>query len=110
MKYLYARFNKVFICLSFSYFLFSSCSKTNEQLFSENDYKVHFEYLADDLLQGRKPGTRGGDLAASYIAKQFKNVGLEPISEEKGYFQYIPRVQSQFVELFTQPISGNRLT
>lgn len=92
MKYLYARFNKVFICLSFSFFLFGSCSKTSEQLFSENDYKVHFVYLADDLLQGRKPGTRGGNLAAAYIAKQFKNVGLEPISEEKGYFQYIPMV------------------
>ncbi len=71
---------------------FNSYSQTSNQLFTENNYKSHFEFLADDLLEGRKPGTRGGDLAALYIAKQFENAGLKPISEEYGYYQNVPMV------------------
>jgi hypothetical protein len=32
---------------------------------------AHVRFLADDLLEGRSPGARGGDLAAKYIATQF---------------------------------------
>jgi hypothetical protein len=38
----------------------------------------HIRYLASDLLEGRGTGTRGYDLAASYVASQFESVGLEP--------------------------------
>ena len=34
--------------------------------------------LASDLLEGRGPGTRGGDLATEYIATQFALAGLKP--------------------------------
>ena len=30
-----------------------------------NVVRAHFEFLADDALEGRKPDTRGGELAAS---------------------------------------------
>ena len=33
--------------------------------------RAHVRYLSDDLLEGRGTGTRGGDLAAKYIATQF---------------------------------------
>jgi hypothetical protein len=59
---------------------------------TENEYKAHLKYLADDLLEGRAPGTRGGDLAALYIASQFEAAGLQPISEENGYFQQVPLI------------------
>src|SRR5213596_238091 len=39
---------------------------------------AHLKYLADDLLEGRAPATRGGRLAAQYIAAQFAALGLEP--------------------------------
>src|SRR5260370_10905802 len=39
---------------------------------------AHLKYLADDLLEGRAPATRGGRLAATYIAAQFQALGLEP--------------------------------
>jgi len=38
----------------------------------------HLAFLADDLLQGRAPGTPGGRLAARYIASQLTLIGLEP--------------------------------
>lgn len=70
----------------------TSCKKSPGQLFSENEYKSHFEFLSDDLLQGRKPGTYGGDVAALYIANQFKKIGLIPVDQEQSYFQYVQMI------------------
>ena len=39
---------------------------------------AHLRFLASDLLEGRAPGTRGGRLAAEYIASQLPAYGLEP--------------------------------
>ena len=39
---------------------------------------AHVKFLADDLLEGRGTGTRGGDIAAQYIASQFASYGLKP--------------------------------
>jgi len=65
-------------------------AQQDKPLFTENEYKAHLKFLADDLLEGRAPGTRGGDLAALYIASQFEEAGLQPISEKTGYFQQVP--------------------
>jgi Zn-dependent M28 family amino/carboxypeptidase len=53
---------------------------------------AHLRYLADDLLEGRGPGTRGGMLAAKYIAAQFGAMGLEPAGPEKSFFQPVALV------------------
>jgi len=53
-------------------------------------YRAHLEYLADDLLEGRAPGTRGGELAARYIATQFRRLGLEPAGDSGSYFHAVP--------------------
>ena len=55
-----------------------------------NVMRAHLEFLADDALEGRKPGTRGGELAAKYIATQFKRLGLEPAGDSGTYFQRVP--------------------
>ena len=52
--------------------------------------KTHLEFLADDALEGRAPGTRGGKLAAKYIAAQFERLGLEPVGDSGTYFQRVP--------------------
>lgn len=52
---------------------------------------AHLRYLADDLLEGRAPATRGGELAARYIAAQFQALGLEPAGPE-GYYQPVTLV------------------
>ena len=48
--------------------------------------RAHLEFLADDALEGRKPGTRGGELAAKYIAAQFARLGLEPAGDSGTYY------------------------
>src|SRR5438034_935120 len=53
---------------------------------------AHLKYLADDLLEGRAPATRGGRLAAKYIAAQFAALGLEPAGSDGSYFQPVALV------------------
>jgi Zn-dependent M28 family amino/carboxypeptidase len=52
--------------------------------------RAHLEFLADDALEGRAPGTRGGATAAKYIATQFERLGLEPAGDSGTYFQRVP--------------------
>jgi Zn-dependent M28 family amino/carboxypeptidase len=52
--------------------------------------RAHLEFLADDALEGRAPGTRGGTTAAKYIASQFERLGLEPAGDSGTYFQRVP--------------------
>jgi len=44
------------------------------------------QFLADDLVEGRAPGTRGGELAEIYIQSLFKLLGLQP-GWQGSYFQ-----------------------
>ena len=46
----------------------------------------HLSFIASDLLEGRNTPSRGLDLAADYIAAQFRRAGLEPAGDD-GYFQ-----------------------
>jgi hypothetical protein len=46
----------------------------------------HLSFIASDLLEGRATPSRGLDLAAEYIAAQFRRAGLEPVGDD-GYFQ-----------------------
>src|SRR5271170_5703178 len=52
----------------------------------------HVRFLANDLLEGRGPGTRGGDIAAQYIAAQFALYGLKPAGDNGSYLQKVPLV------------------
>lgn len=46
-------------------------------------------FLADDLMEGRAPGTRGGDLAARYLAAEFSGLGLKPGSPDGSFYQWV---------------------
>jgi hypothetical protein len=50
-------------------------------------------FLADDLIEGREAGTRGFDLAALYVATQYRLIGLEPAGEDGSWFQRVPMVR-----------------
>lgn len=53
---------------------------------------AHLRFLSSDLLEGRAPATRGGRIAAEYIAAQFEALGLEPAGTNGTYFQPIALV------------------
>ena len=54
--------------------------------------RAHVRFLADDLLEGRGTGQRGGDIAAEYIATQFALYGLKPAGDNGSYMQKVPMV------------------
>ncbi|MBS1820460.1 MAG: M28 family peptidase [Acidobacteria bacterium] len=51
--------------------------------------RAHVKFLSDDLLEGRGPGTRGGEIAAQYIATQFALYGLKPAGDNGTYMQQV---------------------
>src|SRR5271166_825115 len=51
--------------------------------------RAQVRFLADDLLEGRGTGARGGDIAAKYIATQFALDGLNPAGDDGGYLQKV---------------------
>ncbi len=53
---------------------------------SSEALRGHLSFIASDLLEGRNTPSRGLDLAAEYIAAQFRAAGLEAAGDD-GYFQ-----------------------
>lgn len=47
---------------------------------SEPPLRAHLAFLADDLLEGRGTGQRGGDLAVRYLETQAAAIGLQPLN------------------------------
>ena len=60
--------------------------------------RAHVRFLSLDLLEGRGPGTHGGELAAEYIATQFALAGVEPAGDNGTYFQHVPLYAVHTVE------------
>ena len=56
---------------------------------SASSIRAYDKYLSDDLLEGRYPGQRGGQLAAKFIATQFESYGLKPGGDNGTYFQQV---------------------
>jgi hypothetical protein len=52
--------------------------------------KAHMTFLSSDLLEGRDAGSRGFDIAAEYVASQFRQLGLTPAGDSGTYFQRVP--------------------
>lgn len=50
------------------------------------ELREHVRYLASDSLEGRGTGFRGAELAAQYIAGQFKKIGLRPAGNDGTFF------------------------
>ncbi|MCU1257457.1 MAG: peptidase [Bryobacterales bacterium] len=64
--------------------------KAAEKSISADRIRAHVRFLASDLLEGRAPGQRGGELAAEYIATQFMLDGLKPAGDGGTFFQRVP--------------------
>lgn len=70
----------------------------------------HLSFLASDLLEGRGTPSRGLDLAAEYIASEFRRSGLEPAGDD-AYFQTTTvNVREQNPEGFEMTVTGGGKT
>jgi len=67
-------------------------AKSHAPKIASEKIRQHVKYLSSDTLEGRGTGQMGGELAADYIAAQFKKYGLKPAGENGTYFQNVPLV------------------
>ncbi|MCX6547523.1 MAG: aminopeptidase, partial [Acidobacteria bacterium] len=54
----------------------------------ETALRAHLAFLADDVLEGRGTGQRGGELAVRYLETQLQALGLQPVGAG-GYRQKV---------------------
>lgn len=72
------------------------CSQNKNSFYSAFDsisaasIKDDLYFLAQDSLEGRASGTKGGSIAAKYIADQYFKYGLDRITKDDTYYQNIP--------------------
>lgn len=70
--------------------LTAACNNTAQSQMPEvsgERIRAHVKFLASDLLEGRSPGSRGGELAEQYIAAQFALAEAKPAGDNGTYFQ-----------------------
>jgi Zn-dependent M28 family amino/carboxypeptidase len=69
--------------------LSSSVYAAPQPVVSEAPLRAHLAFLADDLLEGRGTGQRGGELAVRYLETQAALIGLKPAAGA-SYRQPVP--------------------
>ena len=77
-----------------------------EQEIKDGPLKAHLQMLSHDLMEGRAPSTRGGTLAAEYLATQLGAMGLEPGGDHGTYLQQVPIVESVVDRSFVLSVPG----
>lgn len=60
--------------------------------------RSHVRFLSHDLLEGRGTGSRGGDIAAEYLATQFALAGLKPAGDDGSFLQKVRFAGSQTLD------------
>ncbi|MFM8440005.1 MAG: hypothetical protein ACKN97_01810, partial [Acidobacteriota bacterium] len=88
------KFSSVFSTILLFLFVFQVPGQTIGEfgrLFNEQDLRNTIRFIADDGFEGRGPGTRGGELAAKYIANQLQLFGIKP-GNNGSFFQPVSLV------------------
>jgi len=71
-----------------AFILFVSCNKKLYSPSYENTLiKNDIEFLASDAMEGRKIGTRGEQMSASFISERLKRIGLKSYPENIDFIQ-----------------------
>jgi hypothetical protein len=78
---------------------------------SADSLRGHLSFIASDALEGRETPSRGLDVAAEYVAAQFRRAGLAPVDGD-SYFQtakLLVREQNPDGFLFLVTVGGKTL-
>lgn len=77
-----------------------------ERSITAESMRADISTLASDRFAGRAPGTRGEDSAVTYIADQFKRIGLAPGNPDGTYMQHVPLVGTTSTLMASVAIGG----
>ena len=79
------------------------------QSISIENLKKHVTYLSSDALEGRATGTKGAQLAAHYLAGQFRQLKLKPLGSKSSYLQtYTYRLPTNPHDTATTPAAADQ--
>ncbi|MBK9511258.1 MAG: M28 family peptidase [Cytophagaceae bacterium] len=65
-------------------------SKMPENKLSVKEVEAHLRFLASNEMLGRRTGEISNNIAARYIAEQFRLQGIKPIGENQDFLQPVP--------------------
>ncbi|MEO0712844.1 MAG: M28 family metallopeptidase [Pseudomonadota bacterium] len=65
---------------------------------TEADLHARIAPLADDIFEGRAPGSVAGEASADWIAADMARVGLSPAGDDGTWFQTVGMVEQTLVE------------
>ena len=70
--------------------------------------KSHVQFLASDVLEGRRTGTHGEEMAMNYLINQYKLAGIAP-GTENGYIQQFDINEGKQINESTQLIINEKV-
>lgn len=86
------KFAILFLLFSLNYcFAQNAIEKVRNNEITKEEIFEHIKYLASDKLEGRYPGSNGGNLAMDYLSKEFKTYGLTPFGDS-SYIQFVDMI------------------
>src|SRR6185312_6906392 len=71
----------------------SSASQPFSTAITAQGFRAYDKAISSDTMDGRKPGTPGGERATAWIVDQFKALGLQP-GNHGSWFQKVPTVST----------------
>jgi len=74
----------------------SSPAQTFSTAITAQGFRAYDKAISSDYMDGRKPGTVGGERATAWIVEQFKKLGLQP-GNHGSWFQKVPTVSTALV-------------
>lgn len=89
-------FTFILVILCFSFIV--RAQKEGLNFIRQDHLKTHMTFFASDDLEGREIGCHGNDVAAHYIEKNIKTMGLRPIPETGNYCQPISIVSKKIIK------------
>src|SRR5207237_6460727 len=72
---------------------FSAQERAAMNRITPQEIAAHIRFLADDQLEGRKPGSAGDELAIKYLASQLEAMGYKPAGDNGTYLQSVPLIE-----------------
>jgi Zn-dependent M28 family amino/carboxypeptidase len=90
--------SRLTLCAAMALPLFAhAAAKQTQPVVTEAPLRAHLAFLADDMLEGRGTGQRGGDLAVRYLETQAAAIGLKP-ANGNSYRQAVQMVGQKTLE------------